>query len=1281
MICYLIVLIGYVASIDLVADQDEWEIRRFVPPQGTNFEEVRDIEITEGGAVWFSSWGNGVARLEKSEWVVYSTESGDLPSDFVPSLAWDPENDLMWVGTDAGLVAILKGKAHHVPLPADLVDDSFEISLVHRFDSGELWIGAREGAVISVTPAISLSGVSFSQSREILPMGEGDGYVVRGIVEDRDGSRWVARNRAGIMQLRDGVWIHHSSEEIGVKRSDVIFEASDGTVWISGSNSPSGFDGQEWSHIEGIIDSKLFTEASDGRYYLSSADGRIYADPSTAVDLSNPLRARDNVLMTRIGVMKVVEGALLWIGAKEGIFLGTKPRWRERSLHEVSLGMSGSVAFHCSLSQWPLVLGTSGDLMQFDPDSKAWNVLVSLPEGIGDEPGISNPQGDMCWIRRGGEMFELDLKEGQLIRRVLLPEDFGLSDMLFHEDGTLYIVGRSGGFYLSGEEWVPSFVQQPIKSIAMTKDRDILLALENDIQLWRNLELEHEWPGENQNPSHPFTFVSESREGHIYAGTRGLGLKMFIDNEEKTVGVRNYLLSSRILSAYESDNDTLWLGFENLGVAVSRPDRLVNYSANDGLSMGEVRFIGQDPNSDMWVAKSNGYIYRLEGDKTPPDTEITDGPPVIGHGDLGIIGFEAYDAWGHTKETELEFSWRLVQEGAARKEVKGWSPYSSHGIASLPRDLRKGHYRFEVRAQDRDFNTDPSPASHHFEIRPPMWATGSFLVPVGLLTVIVVGLALRLHTSHSELKLHFQQLDVEVKRRTEDLELANDSLREEKERLIVTLRSIGDGLVVTDERGQIVIFNRAAEQLIKIPECDVLGRRFSEIVGLEDQKSNKPVLSPVHLAINECRLVVSDGDVVLHTKDGSSVDVTYSCAPIMDSESMAVGCVFAIQDISHIHRLEEETFRASKLESLGLLAGGIAHDFNNFLTTIMGNLSIAKLHVESSPEIREILGESEAASHQASKLTQQLLTFSKGGAPVKTKASIAEAIQHSVEFSLRGSVINPTFDISSDLRSVEIDLGQLAQLLQNLSINAVQAMPQGGDFSVSVTNIFKWINGEKRSFVQIQLVDDGGGISAIDLERVFDPYFSTKDDGNGLGLSVCYSIMKKHDGWIEIESRPNIGTTVTLAFPAQEDSGNLMAERKSDTKLGIPEKALKILVMDDEQGIRDLLSRMFNRMGHQCRVTDDGDSAVRAYRDSMGTADAFDVVMLDLTVKGGKGGREAVAEILEYDPKAVCIASSGYSEDPVLSDFSEFGFSGVLKKPYGVRALKEALEGAINSRG
>jgi len=587
MIFYLIVLIGYLASIDLVANQDDWEIRRFIPPQGTNFEEVRDIEITEGGAVWFSSWGNGVARLEKSDWKVYSTEKGDLPSDFVPSLAWDPENDVMWVGTDAGLVAILKGKAHNVPLPADLVDDSFEISLVHRFDSGELWIGAREGAVISVTPVISLFGVSFSQSKEILPTVEDDGYVVRGIVEGRDGSRWVARNRAGIMQLRDGLWIHHWDEETGVERSDFLFEASDGTVWVSGSNSPSGFDGQEWSHIEGIIDSKLFTEASDGRYYLSSSDGRIYADPSTTVDLSKPLRARDNGLMTRSGVIKVVEGALLWIGAKEGIFLGTKPRWRDRSFHEVSFGTSGSVAFHCSLSQWPLVLGTSGDLVQFDPDSKAWNVLVTLPEETDGRPGISAPHGDKCWIRRGGEMFEVDLKENQLSRRVLLPEDFELNDMLFHEDGTLYIVGRSGGFYLSGEEWVPSFVQQSIESIAMTKDRDILLALKNDIQLWRNLELKHEWAGKNQNPSHPFTFVSESRKGYIYAGTRGLGLKVFIDDEEMTVGVRNYLLSSRILSAYESENDVLWIGFENLGVAVSRPDRLVNYSADDGLRKGK----------------------------------------------------------------------------------------------------------------------------------------------------------------------------------------------------------------------------------------------------------------------------------------------------------------------------------------------------------------------------------------------------------------------------------------------------------------------------------------------------------------------------------------------------------------------------------------------------------------------------------------------------------------------------------------------------------------------
>lgn len=1011
---------------------------------------------------------------------------------------------------------------------------------------------------------------------------------------------------------------------------------------------------------------------------MGSATGQVYSSPKPTI-LGTQLESWSNVVTTRIRVVRVFNNSLLWVGTKEGILLGTRARWRERSVRSEDQDGPRGGGFHTSKTQWPLTIRADGVLVQYQADLDVWEPRVSLPIRAVESPIIAAPQNDLCWVNIGKELFEIDLALRQVIQRRLIPEGFQLVDLLAGSDGQLLIVGEGGGYSLESGRWVPIFGDEWVHSIAPSGNGELLLALSNDIQRWKGNQLLETLEGTNRNPNHSFTFVTGSRDGSILAGTRGLGLKVFSNGTEESVTVRDSLLSSRILAAFEDRAGSLWVGFDNLGVAVRSQNRWVNYSAEDGLRSGEIHFIGEDPAGSIWTANTSASVYRYEGDSTAPDTWITEAASAIGPGETAVFGYGGYDAWGHTPESELEFSWRLRRMGTGEDEPGPWSLPSRGRTVSMKQDMKSGRYVFEVRAEDRDFNYDPSPARREFAVLPPIWERPIFLVPVCLLATIATFLAIRLASKHSDLRAHRDRLNEEVRKRTQELVSVNDSLRAEKERLVVTLRSIGEGIVVTNISGEIVLFNQAAEGLFGMTETEAVGHRFDELVHLQGLGSEEVIPSPMDMAIVERVVVTGKSDVVLVKTDQSTIEVSYSCAPITDAETQVIGCVFAVRDVSHFRMLEEETFRASKLESLGLLAGGIAHDFNNFLTTIMGNISIASMESNVPNELREMLRESEAASLRASELTQQLLTFSKGGAPVKTKASISEAIRHSVEFTLRGTVIKPTFEICTSLKAVDVDLGQLAQLLQNLTINALQAMPNGGSLSVVASNVTKSVEGKLLPFVQIQVVDEGSGISKDTLDRVFDPYFSTKEKGNGLGLSVCYSIMKRHDGHIEIDSIVGKGTTVTLAFPAREDSDRAARTSKGEESNPVRQiDRLRVLVMDDEEPIRDLLSRMLERLGHHSELCCEGSAAVALYRSALNAGQGFDLAILDLTIPGGMGGNECMDRLLKIDPGAVGIATSGYSEDPILSRYQEYGFSGVLKKPYGVLALKEALREVVD---
>jgi len=372
------------------------------------------------------------------------------------------------------------------------------------------------------------------------------------------------------------------------------------------------------------------------------------------------------------------------------------------------------------------------------------------------------------------------------------------------------------------------------------------------------------------------------------------------------------------------------------------------------------------------------------------------------------------------------------------------------------------------------------------------------------------------------------------------------------------------------------------------------------------------------------------------------------------------------REMEERRRAEDELLKARKIESLGLFAGGIAHDFNNLLAAIMGNISIVRTMLGGSAREEELLAEAEKACFRARDLTGQLLTFSKGGLPIKRLTRLRTLLRETMEFVLRGSPVQGSFDIHGDLWDVEADRGQISQVVHNLVINAVQAFQGSGAIRLAAANV---LPGDALPaglapgrYVRIAVSDNGPGIPAQNLDRVFDPYFTTKSTGSGLGLSVCYSIIMKHGGRIHADSSPGEGTVFTIHLPAslEREEEALMTERGEARFSG------RVLVMDDEAAVAKVLARMLEKLGLEAVTVGDGEMALAAYRDAQSKGKQFDAVVTDLTIPGGMGGRDAISLLLAEHPGARAVASSGYSNDPVMANFTEYGFMDVLPKPFAL---------------
>jgi signal transduction histidine kinase/CheY-like chemotaxis protein len=420
-----------------------------------------------------------------------------------------------------------------------------------------------------------------------------------------------------------------------------------------------------------------------------------------------------------------------------------------------------------------------------------------------------------------------------------------------------------------------------------------------------------------------------------------------------------------------------------------------------------------------------------------------------------------------------------------------------------------------------------------------------------------------------------------------------------------------------------------------------------------------------------------EGKTTVNPKEGSTRYISHNLVGIVEN-SFLVRAWGTSTNITEKLKLEEEIMKSQKLESLGILAGGLAHDFNNLLTGILGNISLAKMYSTPDEKLFKRLTEAEKASFRAKDLTFQLMTFSKGGAPIKKTIDLKKTLRETTEFTLSGSKSKALIDISEDLWTVDCDEGQISQVISNLVINADQAMPDGGIINIKAQNVdFKDDSGNliinQGRYVYISVEDNGDGIKSENLSKIFDPFFTTKPKGKGLGLTSVYSIIKRHNGYIDVDSETGTGTIFNIYLPASSGRQDIPIESTSDLKKGYG----KILLMDDEEMIRDLGLNLLAEMGYEVDTSNDGLEAINKYKESL-LNEKYRAVILDLTVPGGVGGTEAAKQIFDMDKEAKILVSSGYSNDPVMSNYRAYGFSGIIPKPYRTEELNSILDNVLN---
>ncbi len=1105
---------------------------------------------------------------------------------------------------------------------------------------GYLWVGTEAGLA-------RFDGVRFRVFRTSEHPELGDN-LIRCLLEDREGWLWIGTNK-GACRYRDGKF-----ERIGDIGAPVgtITQDSDGSLWLG--TQGAGL----WEFRAGALtqraDGKLMKPTDSPLRVFADSTGRIWA----AID-------RGNLVWVENGVIKPADPQLagvrqtnrmvesprgtIWLSAQHELF-----RWRDGALTKV-----GS----------------------------------TLQNGDEQITGVSVDRAGRLWVCAGRTLWVADNPETDSFVRVPVPAAEYPRQLFQDREGTYWIATSGDG--LARMRTTPFRMANAVDHVPLQRARSV--TVDADGHTWAALGAETHGLvriapdgtigfvsiGGDNDADTDVQCVCASSDGGVWLGTRG-SLAYWKDGQ-----VRRFADQRNVRVIYSSRDGTMWFGPLARGVAYRKEERFVPVEVPTSRAKATVSAISDGPDGAVYVGFLSEGILRLA-----PDGSVSDISRGMPSQEIRAIHFDAENRlWVGFRRKGLG----VQLDGVWRNPTEFVLPFGER-VTAIDEDglgnMWLGTARGIIWGRRDDFLSIArgAPAEGRFRVagvaegvgggnvgtgtQPTMWnadgvlwyATRSGVVSVrpGTAPLNLVPPPVRIESVTIDGRLAYPGPELRLPAGVRSLSIDYTALAfVQPERVLFRYRLGGheaDWVQAGTRRTAFFTRLEPGRHEFNVIACNEDGVWNS--TGASLTIIQQPWFYQTwwfYLLVAVC--VVSLGLALFAWR-------TAGLRRLVSRQTEQIR-----RQLDKESQLRAELERKARLESLGVLAGGIAHDFNNLLTVIMANVELASLN----ERVRAVAGTQLAAAargaQRAAELTQQLLTFAKGGDPVCRAVSLADVVREAAEFARHGTLVRCDIVVEPDLPPANADRAQISRVVHNLVLNATQAMPNGGVIRIKLASEeVKDADSKAMApgwYVKLSIADEGSGIAPEHLPHVFDPYFSTKPKNHGLGLATVHSIVKRHQGHVNVESRLGHGATFHVWLPVA--TGPVHEDSPAVEKVMEPRASKRVLFMDDEEIIRTVAGGILRHLGHDPVLVADGNDAVREFGAAMKAGRPFDAVVLDLTVPGGMGGTATLEQLKEIDPDVRAIVSSGYSSDPVLANFRQYGFAAVVPKPYQLEELAHAI--------